>query len=235
MDIAKALTFQFEDPEWLVKILVGALLLLLGLLLAPIIVGLAFLFVLTGYMVDVVRNVMAGKEHPMPRWENWGEWFSSGLKFFIIQLVWAIPSILFWIFGEAGQLLAKSTSSGIAAFGLLAVIIFGLLNLAWGVILALVMPALMVNYAKKGEVSAGLDFSFILDFVQKEIVNIVIAAVILLVAVLVGSIAGLVLCIIGVFPAMFWVEMVEAHLYGQIGRDYFGKLEPETPVESPQT
>jgi hypothetical protein len=233
MDIAKSLTYQFEDPEWLAKMIVGGVVVLLGLLLTPIIIGLALLFILNGYMIEVIRNVMNGVEHPMPGWEKWGEWFSSGLKIFILELVWAIPAILFSLFGKISQMVAEGHSTA-AAIGTLFVLIFGLLNLAWDVILLLVMPAIMVKFSKTEEMAAGFDFPFIFDFVQKEIVNIVIAAVVLIVAWVVGTIAGVVLCFIGLFPAMFWLGLVEAHLYGQIGKDYFEKLEPTVPAEMPQ-
>jgi len=233
MDIVKSLTFQFEDPEWLVKILIGAILVLLGILTLPIIVGFALIFVLGGYVVEVVRNVMEGKETPMPQWDEWGKLFSEGLKFFIIELVWSIPSILFIIFEEIGRLMTNGNSAGMATLGALFVLVFGLLNLAWGVVLMFITPAVMVNFARVGEVSAGFDLSFIFDFVQKEVVNIVIAAVIIWVAALAASIAGLILCLIGIFPALFWLTMVEAHLYGQIGKEYFEKIN-SAPAELPE-
>ncbi len=232
MDIVKSLTFQFEDPEWLVKILIGAILVLLGILTLPIIVGFALLFVLGGYVVEVVRNVMEGKETPMPQWDEWGKLFSEGLKFFIIELVWSIPSIIFLIFEEIGHFMANGHSAT-AALGTLFVLVFSLLNLAWGVVLMFITPAVLVNFAKVGEVSAGFDLSFIFDFVQKEVVNIVIAAVIIWVAALAASIAGLILCLIGIFPALFWLTMVEAHLYGQIGKEYFEKIN-SAPAELTQ-
>ena len=62
MDIGKSFTFVFEDNDWIVKILIAAAILLLGvffswLLLIPLILA---VLLLSGYGVEITRLVIRG-------------------------------------------------------------------------------------------------------------------------------------------------------------------------------
>ena len=57
MDIGGAFSYVFEDEDWIVKILLGA-----AILLIPIFGQLA----LVGYGIAILRNVKAGKPQPLP-------------------------------------------------------------------------------------------------------------------------------------------------------------------------
>jgi hypothetical protein len=57
MDFMRALSFPFDDDDWIVKFVVGSLMMLIGIILP---------FIPLGYQVYVARNVMRGKERPLP-------------------------------------------------------------------------------------------------------------------------------------------------------------------------
>ena len=57
MDITRALSFPFDDEDWIVKFAVGSLMSLVGVFLP---------FILLGYQVNVARNVIRGKKRPLP-------------------------------------------------------------------------------------------------------------------------------------------------------------------------
>ena len=82
MDIGQAFSFVFEDEEWIVKILLGAVLMLI-----PIFGQCA----LMGYGIAIVRNVKAGEPRPLPDWGNLGEYFMDGLMFWVATLIYALP------------------------------------------------------------------------------------------------------------------------------------------------
>ncbi len=230
MDVAKSLTFVFDDPEWVTKVLIGGIILLLAGLLLPILVGIALVFVLNGYTVDVIRNVMDGVEHPMPRWEDWGKWFNTGVKLFVIEIVWSIPAFFFLLIMLVGEALAGDSSSGLALLGSLFTIGSSLLQLVWGIVLLLALPAVLVHFAETEQISAGFDFGYIADFIQKNLVNIIVTAVVMIVAGILATIVGTILCLVGLIFTLFWVEMVEAHLYGQLGKLYREAQAGATPL-----
>ena len=96
MDIGKSFTFVFEDEEWIVKIGLGAIILVVGIvfswvLFIPLI--LAFL-ALGGYMVEIIRRLFNNDVEILPQWENWGQLFLDGLNVWVISLVYALPIIV---------------------------------------------------------------------------------------------------------------------------------------------
>src|SRR6266550_1428226 len=83
-DFLKPLTFVFEDPNWIPKILMGALFSLAGVLL----IGIFFVY---GYLARLVRNVVAGVEHPLPEWTDLGDMFGEGAMLFVATILYMIP------------------------------------------------------------------------------------------------------------------------------------------------
>ena len=79
-DFVRPFAFTFDDPRWLPKILLGGLFYILGIFIVGII------FVL-GYQARLARNVIAGVEHPLPEWDDLGEYFAEGLRLMGVVLV----------------------------------------------------------------------------------------------------------------------------------------------------
>ncbi|PWH20913.1 MAG: hypothetical protein DDG58_00470, partial [Ardenticatenia bacterium] len=84
MDIGIAFSYMFQDRDWLKKILIGGVISLI-----PIVN-----FAALGYVVQLVRNVRDGQDLPLPEWDQFGEYFVSGLYLFLVYVVYAIPIIL---------------------------------------------------------------------------------------------------------------------------------------------
>ncbi len=76
MDVAKAFTYVTKDERWLGKIGFGALVSLLGVFIFPV-------FLLTGYMVGITRNVMNREKRPLPEWDDWRLLFKDGFAIII--------------------------------------------------------------------------------------------------------------------------------------------------------
>ncbi len=54
MDIRKAIVYVFQDPRWLVKVVIGDIMIFLSLLIVTV-------FFLQGYLIEIIRNVTRGK------------------------------------------------------------------------------------------------------------------------------------------------------------------------------
>jgi hypothetical protein len=217
MDIGKAFGFVFEDPEWVIKVLVGGLVSLGGILLSPILIGFFFLFVLGGYSLELLRNVRNGLEHPLPRWENWGDKAVKGLKLFVIFLIWAIPIIAMSIVPVAISIIAGKNED-LAPLAFVASICFGCGSFLWGIWLAVLSPAIYARFAETEQISAGFELNRLLTFTRENLGDIIVAVLISLVASIVALIAGFVLCVIGLLFTTFWSSLVQFHLFGQIAR-----------------
>jgi hypothetical protein len=85
MDFGRGLRFPFGDQQWVSKVLIGTLISLVPIL------NLAA----TGYMLDVTRAVVGGRDTPLPEWDNLGEKFVRGLIGVLIQFLWTLPVLIF--------------------------------------------------------------------------------------------------------------------------------------------
>lgn len=63
MDINQAFRFVFDDERWTNKILIGVLMSLLSFLILPA-------FILSGWVLQIVRNAMSGVKQPLAEWDD---------------------------------------------------------------------------------------------------------------------------------------------------------------------
>lgn len=226
MDFGKAFTYMFnEDPDWLRKLGIGTAITLIGILFMPLLIGLIPLIAVTGYTVDVVRNVMNGVERPLPEWEDWGGFFSRGVKVFGAIFVWVLPALLLIIPLAIGSALMDQ-AQGAEGVGLAIVACGSCLVLIWSLFITLITPAIYVRIAATDRFASAFEFGKLWAFTRDNLGNVIVA--IILVNIVAGVISGLIAflgvlaLLVGViitFPlAILWQYLVQAHLFGQIGR-----------------
>lgn len=227
MNIGKSFTYIFDDPRWLNKILIGTLVFIASSLLSVILVGLLGYFIIMGYALEVVRNVRRGDRNPLPEWKDrWGEWLVLGVKLTVALLVWAIPAILIGLVMVVPAAMTGGDDT-LAAVGGLAVACLSCLVLLWSVVVLLVSPAIYIRVSESEQISSAFQFGDILRFTREHLGDVIIVTILYFVASLVfgliGSVAGILLCGIGLFvtlPAAQLVTMlVQSHLYAQVGID----------------
>jgi hypothetical protein len=214
MDIGKALSFMFEDEEWVTKLLLGSLITLI-----PIFGQ----FALMGYGIAIVRNVRAGSPRPLPAWDNLGGYFMDGIKFWVVTIIYAIPILIvicpFAVVGSLPALGGESEELITALAGLSTVLIIGLSCLVtlYGILLALLTPVLQIHYAERSEIGACLRFGDVFRYLFGHIGSILLSQLVLLgVAILVGPlVVGLTCGLLGL-PFSVWLTALSSHMYGQI-------------------
>ncbi len=208
MDIGKAFAYVFEDKNWLVKILIGGLLLLI-----PIVN-----FIPIGYALTALRNVAEGKESPLPEWDDWGGYFTRGLMVFLAGLLYALPIFVLVGIASAFSAIAGAREEGaLVSLAALCATLLYCLNILYGLAMGLWLPGALTNYAFKGEFSALFSFGEIYRYISANVGNYLIAWIISLVASFVASF-GVILCVVGVIFTSFWAYLVWAHLFGQVWR-----------------
>ncbi len=226
MDIGKAFTFIFEDPDWLKKVAIGTGLTLVGIIFSIVLIGLIPLIIVTGYTVVLIKNVMDGVEQPLPEWDDWGDLFMRGLKLFVILLIWAIPLIIVSV-GFSVPAAVLSENPDIQGLWIAISVFCSCLTFVLGIALALIEPVITFGFARTGEFASGFEFGKIFRLLGDNIANIIIAVIIAAVAgfvlVILGGIVGTILLVVGLFvtfpAAAFLSGLIQAHLYGQVGRE----------------
>jgi hypothetical protein len=239
MDIGKSLQYTFEDERWASKLGIGAL---IGMV--PVL-NIAW----SGYMIEIIRRVVAGHDQPLPEWDDLGARFMDGLYLFLAAFVYGIPAFL--LFGlpfgimVIPALIENQDAQGIVALftttvGLALLCFFFLYIIA----LSLIFPAVQLNYAQSGTFQSCFQLRKIFQLIAKNsadyliawLVASVLSFVVITGASLIGGIVGWVPCLgqlfgwVVVIIATVWCSAVASHLYGQIGKKAFA--ETATPTAS---
>ena len=210
MDIGKSFGFVFEDEKWVTKVLIGGVLNLIP------VVNLANV----GYSLRTLKNVAAGAERPLPDWDDFGDFFVKGLLVAVGALIYSIPLLLLLAMSAIVTALAgggdQETLAGVAA---LCSVGLACVESLYGLVLALWLPAALIEYARAGEFGAFFRFGDIWSTVARNLGNYVVALVVAWLASLVAGIVGAILCGVGVLFTGFWATVVSAHLLGQVARE----------------
>lgn len=232
MDIGKSFTFVFEDDEWITKLLLGAAILLLGivfswLLLIPLILAFALL---GGYGVAVTRQVMGGNLDKLPEWDNWGELIADGLKVIVIGIVYALPIIVLSIcLGIPAGILAEDAQGLSSLFSVL----LSCLSLLWAIVVSVALPAATAFWVAADDLSAAFRFGEVLGFVRDHLATYLITFLMSWVANFIGQL-GSIVCGIGWLVTVPYAWMVTGHLYGQAYMEASGQL-PQPAIEEEAT
>jgi hypothetical protein len=218
MDIGKSFTYVFEDKNWIMKVLIGGIVLLI-----PIVN-----FAVYGYMLTTLKNVADGQPSPLPEWSDFGAHFMKGLYAAIGVIVYLLPGILVICCAQAltiGVTATAGAAGGRDAGGAAASIV-GFLGLCLSCIAylyifvaALTLYAPLTRFAMSAnQLSLFWDFRGNLAFIQKNLTNYIIALLIAWVASFVAGF-GIILCIVGVLFTSFWGTLVAANVFGQLWKN----------------
>jgi hypothetical protein len=217
MDIGKAFTYVFEDPNWIMKVLIGGLLMLIPIIGQIVVVG---------YMLNTLKNVADGQPQPLPEWGEFGNHFMKGLYAFVGALIYFAPLIVLvccmWILALVGGTGASATGgdTGGAIGGIVGIVIlcFQCLIGLYALFAGLTLWAPLTRFAMSAnQLSIFWDFRSNFDFIMKNIANYIIALLLGWVASFIAGF-GIILCFVGVLFTSFWANLVTAYLFGQLWR-----------------
>ena len=243
MDIEKSFRFPFEDKEWLSKLGLGAIIIIVPILN----------FAWSGYMVGIIRNVMNNRAEPLPTWDDLDKKFNDGLILFGVGIIYALPILIaiclpMSMVAFSGLLSGNSNleevarslgeTGGILVYCLLCVFVL------YGLMLSIIYPAILIIFSREGTFASCFKFREAFDLISKNAVPFFTAWALSLVAGLgVGLAIGIITTIIGWIPCVGWIasivlsfgsgvyiSAVYAHLFGQFGMTAFGqnRLAPAT-------
>jgi hypothetical protein len=229
MNLAKALSYPFEDKQWASKIAMGALISIVPILN----------FAWLGYIVGLIRRVIKGDPLPLPGWDDLGKKFMDGLILFLAGLVYALPAILLiggmlviWLPAIlAGSNSTQGVTNALIATGSVISLSLICVLILYGLALSIAFPAIYVEYAIKGTFASCFDFKDIFARIKKNAgafftawgVYLGISIGASLAAGIVGALLGWIPCLgplIGFLVGLasgLYVQLVYAHLFGQYG------------------
>ncbi len=206
MDFGKAFTFVFDDPDWLKKIAINALIGLIPL------IGAIYLL---GWGLEVARRVATRRAAPLPD-VDFSTFLGHGFKAFVVALIYTAPlwllSILFGIITAIGGSIGEDAVMAISTIGSLCL---GLFSLVFGLLLGVLLPAAMTRTVVMGTIKDGLDFRAVWALVSGAVGPYLLTLVGTMLAGLLAGIVGSLACGIGIIFTMAYYQVVMGHFYGQ--------------------
>jgi len=230
MDAEKSFTYPFEDEQWISKLGLGAIISMVPILN----------FAWSGYLVDIIRNVMNHDPKPLPTWDDLGKKLSDGLILFGAGLIYALPILL--VFGLPLSLAAFSSlvsgnnnmpdiarrlteTGSVLFFGLLCVLVL------YGIVLSVIYPAVLVLFAQERTFASCFKLREAFELISRNAGPFFTAWALSMAAGLaVGLVSGFVNLLVGWVPCIGWMiglvlslgsgvymTAIYAHLFGQFG------------------
>jgi hypothetical protein len=203
--IADGFIWPVRDPEWLTKVAINALILLVPI--AGAINGL-------GWMLATLDRLRAGDQTMAPA--NFG-YLGRGVRLFVVQLVYgvAVAAIACLVY-LPGLLIAISQGRGEGNAGLIALAI--LLNLlafgvatVGGLLLTFATPAIVLE-TDAGGIAGGLRPARVWRRMRASLNNTLIAGLMLIAASFISSL-GAVVCVVGVLFTAAFALAIQAWIF----------------------
>jgi Protein of unknown function (DUF4013) len=201
VDIERALKYQFEDPSWVSKLLIGA------------VIGLVPIanFAQQGYAIEVIRRVAAHDREPLLAWDDFGRYFVRGAAVALAGLIYTLPAIVIFV-------LALLAARGAAP----AIIVLVLLLLVYFLVVAIVFPLGLTRYALTDSWSGMFDFGWMARAIGAKPGPYVLVLVVSFVVFGVAATVGTMLLGIGSLFTVWVAWLFMSHLLGQFARELGG-------------
>lgn len=219
MEFGKAFSFQFQDPDWVKKLLIAA-----AIMLIPVIGQIT----VAGWAFEVTRRVIRQDPTPLPDWSEFGNHLIKGLLLSVINLVYALPILIIGGCPIAIVAIANPDNSNIITIVSSCV---GCIFAIYILLMMFLVPAAIGNYAATDQFGSA--------FRLKEVFGLVRAAPTAYLLVLLGSLvasiiasAGSIVCVIGVVATGAYALTITGHMQGQAHNAAKANqgLQPANPV-----
>ncbi len=240
-DIEDAITYPFEDPDWVNKLLI-----LGAIALAGFIIPLVPWIFIYGYMAQIARQAaLEGGLPKLPKWEDWQAFMTDGLRVAGVYLVYALPviilifisigSIIVPVFGAIAAEASADAGGSIAAplilIGVLAFFAALLLAIFVSFIAGLFTPLPLMRAIVEQRFAAAFELRQVWALARANFGGLVITWLLLTGISILASIGMQVLAVtiilapIGAILVAAYLPLVSAAFFARLYRDAIQKIE----------
>jgi len=208
MDFGKAFTFVFDDPDWLKKVAINALIGLIPL------IGQIYLL---GWGLEVARRVATQSITPLPD-VDFGTYLGHGFKAFVVTFVYTLPIFVIAIPMVVVAVVAEKAGMDRDVANVILLIVnlgSGLLILLYSIVMGLLLPAAMTRAVVFGSIRDGLQFAEVFGLVRAAPMAYLLTLVGTLLAGMLASLVGSLACGVGIIFTLAYQQVVTGHFYGQ--------------------
>jgi len=208
MNIGLAFTYQFEDEEWIKKLL------LTGLIALIPIVGQIYVF---GWMMEIAERFATGSTKELPD-IDFGKFLGKGFSGYIATLIYSIPGFIVMLPGIIASFFTGAVGEDAAIFIMIAMVCcFGLGALVTIAASLLSFPAIVEVQMK--DLKSAFQIKRMVAIFKGAIGAYLLAIVILALAVPIISSLGAIACGIGVIITLPYSISLYGALLGMAYRE----------------
>jgi len=224
MDLEKAFTFIWKDEEWPQKMGIAVV------LMVTIIGSIAVI----GWVAELAKRVAHQEENPVPSWDELGEFFKIGLKFWAIIFIWALPATIA-ITGTAllttSSVFMDNPEPFLTIVSIFNICLF-VFVFVYILVINLLSPLLWVLLAEGESFSTLVNPSHAWKLFKSNGGGFLIAMLVGWLITTILSSFGLVACLIGILFTGVLSQMIVAYLIGQATAQGRAKIEstPAVPL-----
>jgi hypothetical protein len=203
MQFGTPFTYQFKQPDFIKKIL------LTGLIMLIPVVGQLYLL---GWGVEIARRVINDEADLLPGVE-FGPFIGKGFKAFIIQFVYALPAII--LAAPAYFFPLAADNKTFTTILIILSVICGCLTLIYAIFMLFMSPAALGNLAVENTIGAGFQFGKLIGLVRAAPVAYLLVIVGQLIGSIVPPLVGTLVCGVGNLFTIPYASSMAFHFVGQ--------------------
>lgn len=245
-EFGASFSFPFRHPAWLARVLMGAALEVVPLLLAlpvilsavrmrhhfpwqafavlplAVLVGLVCRFLVLGYLRRTAKSILDGTADGLPAWDRTADDIVAGLKLWLVAVALWLPAI-----GIVAGLTLLVMALSSPTFAWLPIVVLGppavLITLFY-------LPAGLLATVAEEDVFAGFNFDRVAGVIGQAFGPYAVAFLVAIAAEIIAQF-GLLICCIGIFATRFAAHCVAVHVFATAYRQGMPPSSP--PQESP--
>lgn len=223
-----AYSYVFQNANWLLNLLLATVCQII-----PVVGPIVFL----GYQYEIIEALHRDPRHVYPdfNFNRFGDYLVRGVWPFLVTLVASmamgaamlVPMFLIQI------PIAVSNHDHAGPLAVLATILMSVVAVVLSFGFYLVLMPLVLRAGLTQDFVKAFDFDFLQDFVRRMWIEMLLVALFLWASAIVLMIAGMLICCLGIYPAMTLMMLANAHLLYQLYEVYLVRGGQPIPLKTP--
>ncbi|GMV12535.1 MAG: hypothetical protein AMXMBFR56_07590 [Polyangiaceae bacterium] len=194
---------------------------------------------LSGWMCEAHQRLLRRHPNPMPKidFNDFGEYIKRGLAVFLSSLIITLPVlfIAYAVMGAAGfATFAAIAGTNEPLIGVAVGVVVGLFGFVLLLALSVVVNSVHTRAELTEEVGEALKFGKVMGYARATFSTVLVKNIAFSFVAFGLVLVGILLCYLGLYPAIVVVQLASMHLRYQIYTDYLAKGGEPIPLKPPQ-